>query len=113
MYLEFHQFKKAFVIHAVVNVLKGEIEVLQVVNGEVNPAAQQVFANIPQDVGQLQRYPQFYCIRGSLVKIYLRGEPNYGNGQQSDRGSNFVTVIHKLIPGLIMLFFNIHLDAVD
>ncbi len=76
---------------------------------EVDPPAKQVFADIPDEVRQLERDPEVARV---VVRTLAAGFQDR-NHLQTDDGSGSVHVLHKVVVGLVLLDCEVHSHRVE
>ena len=107
--LELHQCDETIGVHAVEDLVRLHVELLQFVHGQVDASAQGVLAHVAQDVGELQRQAELVGIGGGL-RIGLAED---ARRDFADHAGHQVAVARKAgkveIPGLLQ----VHLAAVD
>lgn len=108
--LEFHVGGEAVVVDAVDEVLLGVLEAVELAEGEVDAVSVgEVFADVPEDVGELEGVAEGDGV--VFCAVFIGSEE--GEADEADGGGDAEGVLLEVFPGVEALGMEVHLAALD
>ncbi len=106
---EFHEFEEAVVVGAIFEVFLSEFELREIFERKIDAAVRDIFADIAQDIGELQRLAE----SEGVVFGFFRLASKQADGNEAHGAGDFPDVVAEVIPCLKPLRFKIHQAAID